>query len=53
LYKLKKEEIELYKEFVNMLSNFDSYDMSKIVEDAFYDAQNINMLGQFGGIQKC
>jgi len=51
LYRLNKNEETVYNQFVEMLSNYDRYDMLNIINDVFRDAQNSTQLSKYGGIE--
>mmetsp|Transcript_12702 Transcript_12702/g.19138 ORF Transcript_12702/g.19138 Transcript_12702/m.19138 type:complete len:245 (+) Transcript_12702:121-855(+) len=49
LYYLTEKQLELYDEFVTMLSEFDHTDMINILEDTLCDAKKKTGLSKYGG----
>lgn len=51
VYRLDARQAEIYQNFVNMLTEFDSHDSRNIVEDAMNEAQNEDLLQYYGGTE--
>lgn len=49
VYRLNPEQAEVYNKFVDMISQFDTFDMQNIVEDALNDAQHEEIFDEFDG----
>ena len=49
LYKLDDRQQEIYKQFSEMLSTFDEFDMKNILQDVQNDATAISLLTNYSG----
>jgi hypothetical protein len=49
LYHLTKDENEVYLKFVEMLTDFDSFEIKRILHDARRDAESLTMLNSYSG----
>jgi len=49
LYKLDDRQLEIYKQFTEMLSTFDDFDMKNILQDAQNDASAMSLLTNYSG----
>jgi|SaaInlStandDraft_6_1057023.scaffolds.fasta_scaffold47834_1 hypothetical protein len=48
-YALNRDQIDVYEDFMRMISNLDKETMMDLVEDVVKDAQELKLLSKYGG----